>query len=132
MFVMKKSLNFIIGALIIFAVLYLSNFILNYFKLAFPAPILGIILLFLLLELKIIKEDLIKDFCEFILKYMILFFVPAFVGVINYADIVSKNIWVILAAIMLTTPIIIICVGLFVENSIKFYRYFRLKKRLQR
>lgn len=132
MFVMKKSFNFIFGALIIFAILYLSRFILNYLNLAFPAPILGIMLLFLLLELKIIKEDLIKDFCEFILKYMILFFVPAFVGVMNYADIVSKNIWVILATILLTTPLIIIFVGLFTENSIKFYRYFRLKKRAQK
>lgn len=132
MFVMKKSFNFILGALIIFAILYLSKFVLNCLNLAFPAPILGIMLLFLLLELKIIKEELIKDFCEFILKYMILFFVPAFVGVINYADIVSKNIWVILAAILLTTPIIIIFVGLFTENSIKFYRYFRLKKRVQK
>ena len=83
------------------------------------------LLLFLLLKLKIVKEEFVEDFCNFILKYMILFFIPAFVGIMVYLDIVSKNIWAILLTVFLSTAIVIIFVGVFVENLIKYQDWFR-------
>ena len=129
---MKKIFNFTIGLLIIFAILFFCKFILNISKITFPASILGIIILFLLLKFEIIKENYIKDFCEFILKYMILFFIPAFVGIINYLDIVSKNLWVVLLTVFLTTALIIIFIGFFVEYTIKFKRLYKMKKGIQK
>ena len=83
--------NFIFGFGIIFFILYASKFILDITHIAFPAPILGIIILFILLKTKIIKETWIESFCNFMLKNMILFFIPIFVGIITYTDIISKN-----------------------------------------
>jgi hypothetical protein len=79
----EKILNFLFGMLIIFCIQYLCIFILKILNITFPAPILGIIVLFILLKLDIIKENWIEDFCNFILKYMILFFIPMFVGIVN-------------------------------------------------
>ncbi|MBQ8635791.1 CidA/LrgA family protein [bacterium] len=126
---MKKIINFIVGLVIVFAVLYCCNFLLKLLKISFPAPILGIIFLFILLKKEIIKEELVKDFCEFILKYMILFFIPSFVGIIRYLDIVSKNIWAILLTVFLSTAIVIVFVSFFMENAIKFQRLAKIRRR---
>lgn len=128
---MKKIINFIVGLLIIFGILYLSEFILGIFKITFPAPILGIIILFALLKTGLIKESLIKDISEFMLKYMILFFIPIFVGVIAYKDIISKNLLAILATIFITTTLVIVVVGIFSYNAIKYTRFFKLKRRIK-
>ena len=125
---MKKIFDFIIGAIIVLGILYLSIFILKTLKIGFPAPILGIIILFILLKSKIIKENLIKDFCNFMTKYMILFFIPMFVGMINRFDIISQNLIPILATIFITTFFVIVLVGLFTYNAIKYTRLIRLKR----
>jgi holin-like protein len=125
---MKKIIDFTIGLLIIFAVLYASKFILSLIKIAFPAPILGIILLFVLLKIGIIKENWIEEFCNFMLKNMILFFIPIFVGIITYTDLISKNFLAIIMTIFITTTLVIVVVGLTSYNIIKFQSLKRMKK----
>lgn len=125
---MRKIYNFIIGLLILLAVLYFCIFLLKLLKINFPAPILGIIVLFSLLKTKIIKEEWVKEFCQFMLENMILFFIPALVGVINYFDILSKNLIPILMCIFITTALVVVFVGIFVYNGIKYKRAVRLKK----
>ena len=129
---MKKMFNFLAGLLIILAVLYFCDFILKSLKINFPAPILGIIVLFSLLKIGFIKESLIKDFCDFILKYMILFFIPVIVGTINYFNILSNNLIPILATIFITTALVIVVVGLFTYNAIKFQRLLKLKRGIKK
>ena len=125
---MKKLFNFLVGAITVLGILYFCKFILDFLKITFPAPILGIVILFILLKSNIIKERLVKDFCEFMTKYMILFFIPMFVGMMVYFNIISKNLIPILITIFLTTTFVIILVGLFTYNTIKFSRLFKLKK----
>lgn len=120
--------NFIKGLVIVFLIQYFSFYILKFFKIPFPAPILGIIILFSLLKLKIVNETLVEDFCNFILKYMILFFIPLFVGIICYFDIIAKNFWAILLTIFITTTMVMVIVGLFVENMTKLIRLAKFKK----
>ena len=122
---MKKIINFTIGLGIIFLILYLSKFILDIFHIAFPAPILGIIILFVLLKIGIIKENWIEDFCDFMLKNMILFFIPIFVGIISYEDLISKNFLAIIMTIVVTTTLVMVIVGLFSYNIIKYQRLNR-------
>ena len=129
---MKKFLNFIIGFLIIFGILFFCKFLINLTRITFPAPILGIIVLFILLSLKIIKEEWISDFCKFILKYMILFFIPAFVGVIEYFDIISKNLYPILATVFITTILIMVITALFIDNIVKFKRLHNIEKKVEK
>ncbi len=129
---MKKIFNFLIGLLLVFAVLYFCQIFLQLLKINFPPTILGIMVLFFLLKSKIIKEELVEDFCQFILKYMILFFIPIFVGTMNYYDIISQNLLAILATLFVTTTLVIVTVGLFTYNAIKFQRLYDLKKRLKK
>ena len=125
---MKKILKFLFGALIIFCIQFFSICILKYAKISFPAPIFGIVILFLLLKLKLIKDEWIKEFCDFVLKYMILFFIPMFVGIIKYKEILVQSYLPIVLTIIITTPIVMICVALFIENAIKFKRLHNIRK----
>ncbi len=126
---MKKILNFLIGASIIFSIQYFCVYLLKILHVSFPAPILGIIVLFTLLKTGVVKENLIKDFCNLILKYMILFFIPLFVGIISYFDLIAKNFWAIIFTIFATTILTLAAVGLYAYNAIKFKRFFEIKKR---
>ena len=125
---MNKIIDFIVGLLIIFAILYLSKFILDMIHISFPAPILGIIILFILLKIGIVKENWVEVFCNFMLKNMILFFVPIFVGIITYVDLISKNFLAIIMTIFITTTLVMVVVSLTSYNIIKFHRLRRMKK----
>ena len=125
---MKKVFNFLTGLIIIFSVQFFCTYVLRILKITFPAPILGIILLFLLLKCKIVRPEKIKDCCDFLLKNMVLFFIPLFIGIITYSDIILKNFQTIIITIFITTTLVMVVVGLFVENVIKFKKLNRYRK----
>ncbi len=107
---------------------FISNVIINILPIKFPAPILGMVIFVILLQAKIIKEEWVKNICELLLKHMALLFIPLFVGIIVYFDLIKTNILPILLAIFLITTLIMVFTALFVETIIKFTRLSRMKK----
>jgi len=77
-----------------------------------PGSVLGMILLFLCLFFKIIKPDNVKSVSTVITKNMAVFFVPAGVGLMVYAELLSKSLFTILAAILVSTVLTIATVAL--------------------
>lgn len=124
----KQFINFIIGFLILIGFYFLSYFILKFFNILFPPAILGLILFAFCLVQGIIKENWIKSTCEFLINNMAVFFVPFLGGLIVYKSLLIKNWFVILTVIFVTTTLIIIVTGLFVEWGIKFLRLHNMKK----
>ncbi len=121
-----KSL--ILGFAILVILQFISNFIINISPVKFPAPILGMVFFVILLQTKIIKEEWIKEICELLLKHMALLFIPLFVGIIVYFDLIKTNLLPILLAIFLITTLIMVFTALFVETIIKFTRLSKMKK----
>lgn len=107
---------------------FISNVIINILPIKFPAPILGMVIFVILLQAKIIKEEWVKNICELLLKHMALLFIPLFVGIIVYFDLIKTNIFPILLAIFLITTLIMVFTAMFVETIIKFTRLSRMKK----
>lgn len=124
-----RFLKLVLGFGILCVVLALCNLILTLLNFNFPAPIMGIILLAVLLKLNIIKKEWVKDICELFLKYMPLFFVPLFVGIIVYYGMIEENLVPILVNVIVTTSLVIIVSALFVENVIKFVRLYKIRRR---
>lgn len=118
----------ILGFVILIILQFISNLIIGVLPLKIPAPILGMVLFVILLQAKIIKEEWIKNICELLLKHMPLLFIPLFVGIIVYFDLIKTNLLPILIAIFLITTLIMVLTALFVETIIKFTRLARLKK----
>lgn len=81
-----------------------------------PGSVLGMILLFLSLFFKLIKPDNVKSVATVITKNMAVFFVPAGVGLMVYAELLSKSLFTILAAIAVSTVLTIATVALMQDN----------------
>lgn len=62
-----------------------------------PGSVLGMILLFLALTLKIVKPESIRSVAEFLTKNMAIFFLPAFMGIMDQWGLISLNLggWLI-------------------------------------
>lgn len=76
-----------------------------------PASIIGLILLFLGLTTRLIKIDWVLMTANFLLKYMVILFIPISVALINYFDLLLENWIVILFSIFFTSFLIMFTVG---------------------
>lgn len=121
----KEFFSYISGFLILVFILFVCNIISKSIAFVIPTPILGIIVLFLLLQFKIIKEDRIKNICEFLLKYMPLLFIPFLVGIVSYYGLIEKQLVPIVLNIAISAALTMVITAFVVESIIK---YTRLKK----
>lgn len=80
-----------------------------------PGSVIGMILLFAALCLKIVKPERIKPVAKFLCDNMALFFVPAGVGIVNALDILSKYWQAVLVACAVSTIVVIVVVALVQE-----------------
>ena len=124
----KTFYNYIIGFLILIGFYFISYFIIKLVNVALPPAILGLILFAIALTQGIIKENLVKPICEFLIKNMAMFLAPFLGGLIAYKAILMKNWIVILVVVFITTTITIVITGLFVEWGIKFLRIHKINK----
>jgi len=76
-----------------------------------PGSVLGMILLFLALFFKLLQPDNVRAVATTITKNMAVFFIPAAVGLMVYAELFSKSLVVILLAIGGSTIFTIITVS---------------------
>ena len=94
-----------------------SQFIKNIINI--PGSILGKIILFLLLQFKIISEEKIKDVADFLLGNMGIFFIPAGVSLIQSLGLIKENAILLLSCIILINIAVMIGSGKSVEFMIK-------------
>ncbi|MBP3906274.1 MAG: CidA/LrgA family protein [Peptostreptococcaceae bacterium] len=96
---------------------YISSIISNF--IVIPGSIIGIIILFLLLKIGIIKIDKVEDISNFLLDNMAIFFIPAGVSLIQSLDIISSNIIVLAITIIISTILVMSITAIVVEKMIK-------------
>lgn len=76
------------------------------FNLFIPGSIIGMLLLFSMLLFNIIDVRWIEEGVQFVIKHMILLFIPATVGLINYLDLFKGKGMLIIVAVLLSTIIV--------------------------
>ncbi len=86
--------------------------IVTFLHLPLPGSVIGLLLLALSLNLKIIKVEYIQDGASFLIGILTLFFIPATVGVIDYPELLSKTGLLIILAIIASTLVSIYITGL--------------------
>lgn len=67
----------------------------------FPGSLIGMIILFILLYLKVIHFEWIAEVGTFFVDNMGFFFVPAAVSVMSYFDVIRPNLWKMLLLCMI-------------------------------
>ena len=98
-----KFFKVVLQIAILFSIYYIGVFIQDYFQLFIPGSVIGLILLFLLLVTGILQSKWIEDGARFMLNHLVLFFIPATVGILNYYEIfIGKGIFLIIITIVST------------------------------
>lgn len=115
-------MNTIFGIIIVLIVTCVSEFLSRHIPITMPASIYGIIILFLFLELRIVKKERVEGVCKTLIKIMPLTFIPSAVSLIDsFLDLKAMLVPVI-AAIVVSTVFVMATTGKFCESLLKLRR----------
>lgn len=93
-----------------------SNKLVDLLNLKIPGTILGIIVVFLLLQTKVIRLQWIERGANWLVSNLMLFLIPSAVGVIQYQNILSKNGLSLIAVIIISSVTVMVFTAIFSEN----------------
>lgn len=95
-----------------------------------PGSVLGMILLFAALKLRVIRPREISGIVNLLLDNMMLFFVPVGVGLMTTYSMIGGNIWAILVSLVVSTVLVIVVVGWVQQKAGMLHprRYFLVRR----
>lgn len=102
--------------LLIFLFLLIGESLQFFFKIPIAGNIIGMILIFLALYLKIIRLKDVKPASDFLIKYLVIFFIPYGVGLMVYAEILSEFWLPISVAVIFSTLLCLYLTGLLFQT----------------
>ncbi|WP_226582095.1 CidA/LrgA family protein [Halobacillus litoralis] len=91
----------------------------NLFDLFIPGSVIGLVLLFILLSLKIVPERFLKEGISFMIRHLPFFFVPATVGVISYAYVFKGKGLLLIVIGLLSTALVMAISGLVTQWMVR-------------
>jgi len=104
---------------------FIGDILNHLIPLPIPASIYGMVLLFIALTTKVIKLDQVETTAEFLLSIMLIFFVPASVGIMDTFFDYKSSMLPIIIIVIISTITVMITTGLVAQAIIKL----RIKKR---
>lgn len=104
---------------IVFGFSFFGNTMTNIFSLPIPGSIVGLLSLFIALQLKIVKLNSVKEVSNNLQKYMALYFVPLLVALSLQAKALEGQWLNLIIIILLTTTITYVTVGVISEKVAK-------------
>lgn len=116
---MKLIIKIIFQIAILFFISLAMNYIAQWLHLPIPGSILGIFVLFALLKTGIIKLDWIEQGANWLLAELLLFFIPAAVGVMKYIPMLEHDGVRIMIVVIFSTLIVMISSGLIASRISK-------------
>lgn len=93
----------------------LGEVIRHLFAWSIPGSIIGMILLTLALEFKVVKLSSVEDVSDFLIRNMAFFFVPPGVGLMVNLQLIADNWLAIFLATILSTILVLIVTGLMAQ-----------------
>lgn len=88
---MKKMWLFLFQLLILIGISELGSFITSFFNLVIPGNVIGILLLFILLHLNIIKLEWIDLTASFLVKHLAFFFIPIAISLMTFGTLFMQQ-----------------------------------------
>lgn len=117
-----KLLKIILQVAGLYLLLLLGNLLAELLHLPIPGSIVGLVLLFLLLKLNIVKVQWIESGASLLLSQLLLFFIPSAIGVIEYKSLFGIDGLKIIAVIVLSSLVVMACTGLSAEQVTRWKR----------
>lgn len=75
-------------------------------NLVIPGSVIGMIILFLLLAANVIKPYWIEEGARFMVDHLVLFFIPATVGIINFFDLFAGKGFLLILIVLFSTVLV--------------------------
>lgn len=98
---MINLLRIIYQIAILFGVYYIGNWIQDILGLFIPGSVIGLLLMFILLSTGILHPKFIQYGSSYMVKHLVLFFIPTTVGVLNFYQLfMGKGILLIVITII--------------------------------
>jgi len=104
---------------ILFAVCLAGEGISRLLPFAFPASVVAMVLLLILLFCGVLKPNRMEPCGSFLLDHMALFFVPSCVSILKYWQVLLQNLWPIVIICLLTTPLVFFVTGHAVQLTVR-------------
>ena len=98
----------------------LAQQLVDWWHLPLPANLVGMVLLLALIVCRVVPLNWVRAGSRWLLAEMLLFFVPAVVAVVNYAELLMVDGWRIFIVIAISTSLVLGATALVVD---KVYRY---------
>ena len=114
----NRNLKMLIAFAYIFLFLGLGELIVYFIDISVPGNILGMILIFVALKLKIVKLETVKPASDKLINYLMLFFVPFGVGLLSYFDFIRSH-WIILIVAAGLSTLITLYVTAIVQQKLE-------------
>jgi holin-like protein len=104
-------LEFALGASFIVAIFFLGDF-LHRLGVPIPGGVLGLLLLYAGLQRGLVKLEWVERAAGFLLRHMVLFFIPLTVGLIDVGALLSHQVWIICISLVLSFLAVLLLTGL--------------------
>ncbi|MBT2581512.1 CidA/LrgA family holin-like protein [Planococcus sp. ISL-109] len=107
-----KIIRIVLQLLVLYGFLLIGEAIQTLLNLPMPGSIIGFLLLFLVLLLKIYPLEWIDVGATFLLSFLSLYFIPATVGVVEYGPLFSGKGVLLLPIVIISTLLTMAAAGL--------------------
>ncbi|MDT0709190.1 CidA/LrgA family protein [Mammaliicoccus sciuri] len=114
-----KFIKIILQICMNYFITVLGSWIQETLNIPIAGSIIGLVILFLLLQFKIIKEEWIKDGANLLLSTMIFFFIPSIVGAMNLVDQINAQFIFLIVLVIASTCIVALSSGYIAEKMLK-------------
>ena len=101
----------ILHIIFLYSIYRIGDWIQNAFDLIIPGSVIGMIILFVLLSTDLIKVVWIEEGSKFVVNNLVLFFIPATVGLINYLDFFAGRGYLLVLIVLFCTVLVIASSG---------------------
>ena len=112
---------------VVFGCLFLGEVFIRLTHLPLPASIIGLLLLFFALQTGVVELKTVQSLAKIMLDYLVLMVVPACISIMQYLDIIQKELWILLLATSLSTFLVLIATGRTYQVVRYLQKSFRLK-----
>ena len=113
---------------LIFLICILCEWLASLLPFPFPGSVLSMLVLFLLFALKILKPEALKETSGLLLGNMMLVFLPSFVSIMNYFDVLKHIAVQFIFIIVVSTMVTFLVGGAVVTLVCRLQDHIRAKK----
>ena len=107
----KKKLQFLGQLALLIAIYQVGNLVVRWTGLPIPGNVVGILLLYVLLNLGLIPLEYVQDAADFLLRHLVFFFIPVAVDLMNWGGVFYRYGLMLALAIITSTVLTFLGTG---------------------